>query len=365
MTTTDMTTRAVLFHRIGGPEVLTVEEVPLPAPGPGEVLVRVEAIGLNRAEALFRSGTYHYPATLPGSRLGYEAAGVVEAVGTGVAAYAPGDAVMAAANFDFGVHGVYAERVVLPEEYVVARPEGVDAVTAAAVWLTYFTAYGGMVLTGGLGPGDHVVITGASSGVGTAAIQTALRVGAVPVATTRGDGKRKRLLELGAAHVITTDTEDLVEEVRRITGGAGADLAFDAIGGPGFARLGDALRPGGTAVLYGWLDPRPVALSANWPQTVHTYANGALARTGEGRRRAAGFIGSGLRDGSLTPVIAEVFDGLERITDAHRLMESNAHLGKIVVRVGRWDEGFSGGAAPAGCRRGAPGGADGRGSTGR
>ncbi|MFD7963192.1 zinc-dependent alcohol dehydrogenase family protein [Streptomyces zaomyceticus] len=356
MTTTDMTTRAVLFHRIGGPEVLTVEEVPLPAPGPGEVLVRVEAIGLNRAEALFRSGTYYYPATLPGSRLGYEAAGVVEAVGTGVTAYAPGDAVMAAANFDFGVHGVYAERVVLPEEYVVARPEGVDAVTAAAVWLTYFTAYGGMVLTGGLGPGDHVVITGASSGVGTAAIQTALRVGAVPIATTRGEGKRKRLLELGAAHVITTDTEDLVEEVRRITGGAGVDLAFDAIGGPGFARLGDALRPGGTAVLYGWLDPRPVALSANWPQTVHTYANGALARTGEGRRRAAGFIGSGLRDGSLTPVIAEVFDGLERITDAHRLMESNAHLGKIVVRVGRWDEG--------GQRRGSPSGLPSRSSGG-
>lgn len=293
-----MTTRAVLFHRTGGPEVLTVEEVPLPAPGPGEVLVRVEAIGLNRAEALFRAGAYYYPATLPGSRLGYEAAGVVEAVGAGVTAYAPGDPVMAAANFDFGVYGVHAERVVLPEEYVVARPEGVDAVTAAAVWLTYFTAYGGMVLTGGLGPGDHVVITGASSGVGTAAIQTALRVGAVPIATTRGEGKRKRLLELGAAQVIATDTEDLVAEVRRITGGAGADLAFDAIGGPGFARLGDALRPGGTAVLYGWLDPRPVALSTNWPQTVHTYANGALARTAEG---AAARPGSSARGCATVP----------------------------------------------------------------
>ncbi|MFC9391607.1 zinc-dependent alcohol dehydrogenase family protein [Streptomyces sp. NPDC057027] len=333
MTTTGMTTKAVLFHELGGPEVLTVEEVPLPDPGPGEVLVRVEAIGLNRAEALFRSGTYHYPATLPGSRLGYEAAGVVEAVGAGVTAYAPGDPVMAAANFDFGAYGVYAERVVLPEEYVVARPEGVDAVTAAAVWLSHFTAYGGMVLTGGLRPGDHVVITGASSGVGTAAVQTALRIGAVPIATTRGEGKRKRLLELGAAHVITTDTEDLVGEVRRITGGAGADLAFDAIGGPGFARLGDALRPGGTAVLYGWLDPRPTELSRNWPLTTHAYANGVLARTEEGRRRAAGFIGSGLRDGSLAPVIAETFDGLERIADAHRLMESNTHLGKIVVRV--------------------------------
>ncbi|WP_319308306.1 zinc-binding dehydrogenase [Streptomyces sp. TX20-6-3] len=154
------------------------------------------------------------------------------------------------------------------------------------------------------------------------------------MATTRRGDKRKRLLELGAARVITTDTEDVVEEVRRITGGAGADLAFDAIGGPGFARLGDALRPGGAAVLYGWLDPRPVALSMNWPQTVHTYADGALVRTGEGRRRVAGFIGAGLRDGSLAPVIAETFDGLERITDAHRLMESDAHLGKIVVRVG-------------------------------
>ncbi|MFD0153623.1 zinc-dependent alcohol dehydrogenase family protein [Streptomyces sp. NPDC055721] len=332
-TTTGRTTKAVLFHETGGPEVLTVEEVALPDPGPGEVLVRVEAIGLNRAEALFREGTYYYPATLPGSRLGYEAAGVVEAVGAGVTAYAPGDPVMAAANFDFGTYGVHAERVVLPEEYVVARPEGVDAVTAAAVWLTYFTAYGGMVLTGGLRPGDHVVITGASSGVGTAAIQTALRIGAVPIATTRGEGKRKRLLELGAAHVIVTDTEDVVEEVRRITGGAGADLAFDAIGGPGFARLGDALRPGGTAVVYGFLDPRPIELSMNWPQTTHTYANGALARTEEGRRRAAGFIGSGLRDGSLAPVIAETFEGLERIADAHRLMESNTHTGKIVVRV--------------------------------
>ncbi|MDV9189716.1 zinc-dependent alcohol dehydrogenase family protein [Streptomyces sp. SR27] len=333
-TATGRTTRAVLFHELGGPEVLTVAEVPLPDPGPGEVLVRVEAIGLNRAEAMFRAGDYHYQPTLPGSRLGYEAAGTVEAVGTGVTAYAPGDPVMAAANFDFGVHGVYAERVVLPEEYLVARPEGVDAVTAAAVWLTYFTAYGGMVLTGGLGAGDHVVITGASSGVGTAAVQIALRAGAVPIAATRGEGKRRLLRELGAPHVVATDTEDLAEEVRRITGGAGADLVFDPIGGPGFARLGDALRRGGTAVLYGWLDPRPVALSSNWPQTVHTYANGALARTAEGRRRAAGYIGSGLRDGSLAPVIAETFEGLERITDAHRLMESNTHFGKIVVRVG-------------------------------
>ncbi|MEV5239529.1 zinc-dependent alcohol dehydrogenase family protein [Streptomyces cinnamoneus] len=326
-------TKAVLFHELGGPEVLKIEDVKLAGPGPGEVLFRVEAIGLNRAEALFRAGTYYYQPTLPGSRLGYEAAGVVEAVGDGVSAYAPGDAVMAAANFDFGVHGVYGERVVLPQESVVRRPAGVDAVTSAAVWLTYSTAYGGMVETGGLAPGDHVVITGASSGVGTAAIQTALRVGAIPIATTRGEAKRQQLLELGAAHVITTDTEDLVKEVRRITAGQGARLAFDAVGGPGFATLGDALVPGGTAVLYGWLDARPIELSMNWPLTVHTYSNGALTRDETYRHRAAAFIGTGLESGALAPVVAETFDGLERITDAHRLMESNTHTGKIVVKV--------------------------------
>ncbi len=328
-----MFTKAVLFHELGGPEVLRVEDVPLAEPGPGEVLFRVEAIGLNRAEALFRAGSYYYQATLPGSRLGYEAAGVVEAVGEGVTAYAPGDAVMAAANFDFGVHGVYGERVVLPEESVVPRPDGVDAVTSAAVWLTYSTAYGGMVETGGLAPGDHVVITSASSGVGTAAIQTALRMGAIPIATTRGEAKRQRLLELGAPHVITTDSEDLAKEVKRITDGRGARLAFDAVGGPGFATLGDALMPGGTAVIYGWLDRRPIQLSMNWPLTVHAYANGALAAEESFRRRAAAFIGSGLTSGALAPVIAETFDGLERITDAHRLMESDTHMGKIVVRV--------------------------------
>ncbi|MFC5146866.1 zinc-dependent alcohol dehydrogenase family protein [Streptomyces aureoversilis] len=326
-------TRAVLFHELGGPEVLKVEEVPLAQPGPGEVLFRVEAIGLNRAEALFRAGGYYYRPTLPGSRLGYEAAGVVESVGEGVTAFAPGDAVMAAANFDFGVHGVYGEHAVLPGTSLVPRPEGVDAVTSAAAWLSYSTAYGGMVETGGLAPGDHVVITAASSGTGTAAIQTALRMGAVPIATTRGESKRERLLELGAAHVISTGSEDLVEEVKRITGGRGARMAFDGVGGPGFATLGDALAPGGTLVLYGFLDPRPAQLSMNWPLTVHAYGNGVLCRDEAYRRRAAAFIGSGLASGTLAPVIAETFDGLERITDAHRLMDSSTFTGKIVVKV--------------------------------
>lgn len=333
MTTTSA--RTVLFHEIGGPDILTVEEVELPAPGPEEVLVKVEALGLNRAEAMLRSGTYYYQPTLPGSRIGYEAAGEVEAVGAGVTGFAPGDKVLSAANFPLSSHGVHAERVVLPEGSLVPRPSGVDAVTGAAAWLTYTTAYGALVERAGLVPGHRVLITGASSGVGTAAIQVVRRAGAVPIVTTRTEGKRQRLLELGAEHVIVSDSEDVVKEARGLTGGRGVDIVLDAIGGPAFAELGGAVVPDGTLVVYGWLDDQqPILLPRQWPLTVHGYANvTALTGTPEGRHRAAHYLGSGLTDGTLRPVIAEVYDGLDRIRDAHRLMESNRHTGKIVVRL--------------------------------
>ncbi|WP_031172879.1 zinc-dependent alcohol dehydrogenase family protein [Streptomyces durhamensis] len=329
-----MTTSAhtVLFHETGGPDVFTVEEVALPDPGPGEVLVKVEALGLNRAEAMLRAGTYWYQPALPGSRNGYEAAGAVAAVGEGVTAFAPGDPVLAAANFNLSSHGVYGDLVLLPETSVVPRPAGIDAVTAAAVWLTYTTAYGALIERAGLAAGDHVLITGASSGAGTAAIQVARRAGAVPIATTRTEAKRKALLDLGAEHVIVTDEEDPVEETRRLTGGRGAEVIMDAIGGPVFRELGGAAAADSTMISYGWLSERPIELPRNWPVTVHGYSNFTVTGTAEGRRRAAHYVGSGLTDGTLRPVIAEVFDGLGTMADAHRLMESNRHTGKIVVR---------------------------------
>ncbi|MFD9910035.1 zinc-dependent alcohol dehydrogenase family protein [Streptomyces sp. NPDC059063] len=335
MTTTAAATtaRTVLFDEIGGPEVLKVRDLPLPAPGPAEVQIKVEAIGLNRAEALLRAGKYYYPPTLPASRNGYEAAGVIEAVGADVTDLAPGDPVLVAADFHLSTHGVYADRVVLPETMVVRRPAEVDAVTAAATWLTYTTAYGALHLTAGMRPGDHVLITGASSGVGTAAIQVVRRAGAVPLATTRTEAKKQHLLDLGAEHVIVTDTEsDVPKEIKRVTAGRGAEIVLDGIGGPGFHTLGEAAAPGGTLVSYGWLDGRPTVLPMNWPLTVHGYANMAAFPTPDDRRRAASYLTSGLKDGTLRPEIAQVFDGLDRMPDAHRLMESNTHTGKIVVR---------------------------------
>ncbi|RZB16559.1 NADPH:quinone reductase [Streptomyces sp. F001] len=330
------TARTVLFHEIGGPEVLAIEDVAVPDLAPGQVTVRVEALGLNRAEALFRSGTYYYQPALPASRLGYEASGVVEAIGEGVTELAIGDPVMTGPGIEMSAQGVYAERVVLPETAVVRRPASVDAVTGAAAWLTYTTAYGALLETAGLKPGDHVLITGASSGVGTAAIQVARRIGAIPLVTTRTEEKRRQLLDLGAAEVIVTGEsapEAVAKEVRRLTGGNGAEVIFDAIGGPGFRPLAEGLAQGGSVVVYGWLDPRPAEIPWTWPFTIHTYANLTLTTTPGGRRRSTAFLNAGLADGGFRPVVGEVFDGLDRIQDAHRLMESNRHTGKIVVRV--------------------------------
>ncbi|MEV0223947.1 zinc-dependent alcohol dehydrogenase family protein [Streptomyces sp. NPDC050704] len=329
---TSTQTRAVLFHELGGPDVLTVEQVRLDGPRPGEVLLRVEALGLNRAEADFRAGTYFFPPTLPGSRLGYEAAGVVEAVGDGVTEFAHGDPVMTGPLIEMSAQGVYGDHIVLPVASVVARPDTTDAVTAAATWMSYSTAYGGLLEAGRLTSGDHVLITAASGGVGTAAIQIAARAGAVPIAVTRTDAKREALLAAGAAHVITTQNEDVTKEVKQLTDDRGVELIFDPIGGPGLPALAEAAAPAGTIVLYGAMNG-PAVMPFTWPLTVHGYAHGHLTATEAGRRRVNAFIDAGLRDGTIRPVIGEVFHGLDRIVDAHRLLESGQYTGKIVVTV--------------------------------
>ncbi|MEV7389207.1 zinc-dependent alcohol dehydrogenase family protein [Streptomyces sp. NPDC091215] len=330
---TKFSTRTVLFDQTGGPEVLRIEALEPPVAGRGEVLIRVEAVGLSRADVLFRSGMFYEQPTFPGSRLGLEAAGVVEAVGEDVTEFAVGDPVFTGPGIQISAQGVFADRVALPVAAVIARPDTVDATTAAAAWFNYSTAYGGLLESGGLRSGDHVLITAASGGVGSAAIQIARRTGAVPIAVTRTEDKRRLLLEAGAAEVIVSETQDVVEEARRITGGKGVELVFDAVGGPGLADVAKAAALGGTVVAYGFLDTRPMLMPVNWPLTVRGHANTVLNSTPEGRRRVNRFLAAGLGDGSLRPVISKVFKGLDRIQDAFRELESNTASGKIVVTL--------------------------------
>ena len=327
--------RIVRFHQIGGPEVLRLEEVEVPPPGKGEVQINIKALGLNRAEEMFRRGQYLEEPKLP-ARLGYEAAGTVAAVGPGVQGFKVGDAVSVIPSFSLNDYGLYGDLANAPVHAVTHHPASLSWVEAAAVWMQYLTAYGALIDIGQLTRGETVLIPAASSSVGLAAIQIANRVGAVPVALTRGQSKRQALRDAGAAHVIVTDEQDLVKEALRITGGKGARVVFDPVGGPTFAKLVQATARLGILFLYGALSPEPTPLHAldvlgKWA-TIRGYVLHEITSDPERLERGKKFVNDGLADGTFKPLVARTFP-LEQIVEAHRYLESNQQIGKIVVTV--------------------------------
>lgn len=327
--------RVVRFHQHGGPEVLRIEHVDVPPPGPGEVQIRVKALGLNRAEALLRAGTYIETPTFP-SGLGLEAAGVVAAVGPGVTAIAPGDAVSVVPPQSMVRWPAYGELVTFPAPLVVRHPRTLAWEEAAAVWMPYLTAYGALIDIAKLGPGDFVAVTAASSSVGLAAIQIANRVGATPIAITRTSAKAPALLRAGAAHVVATANVDLAARLQEITGPAGVRVVLDAIGGPIFQPLTAAMSRGGILIEYGGLstEPTPFPLFDVLSKTLTLRGYLVHEITGDPARleAAKAFIIDGLESGAFRPVIARTF-AFDQIVDAHRFLESNEQFGKIVVTV--------------------------------
>lgn len=327
--------RVVRFREIGGPEVLELEEVDLPAPGPGEVQLDIKALGLNRAEVMFRTGTYLEMPRFP-ARLGYEAAGTVAAVGPGVEGYAVGDAVSVIPSFSLNDYGLYGDAANVPATALARHPASFSWEEAAAIWMMYVTAYGALIDIAKLREGDTVLIPAASSSVGIAAIQIARMVGAVPVALTRGRAKREALEGVGAAHVIVTDEQDLVAEALHLTEGKGARVVFDPVGGPTVAKLTKAMSYLGILFQYGALsaEPTPLPLMDLLAKDLSIVGYKLYQVVEDPRRleRAKQFISGGLADGRLRPVIAKAFP-LEQIVEAHRYMESNQQFGKIVVTV--------------------------------
>ncbi|WP_369182021.1 zinc-dependent alcohol dehydrogenase family protein [Streptomyces sp. Y1] len=328
--------RTVVFETTGGPEVLTVRTTDMPEPGPGELRIRVAAIGLNRAEALFRSGTYLDDPKLPAT-LGYEASGTVDALGEGVTGFAVGDLVDTVPAFSMNDYGTYGTHVLAPVHAVVHHPAGLTPVQGTAVWMPYLTAYGALAEDGHLRPGDHVLLTAAASGVGLAAIRTVRRLGAVPIATTRTPGKKQQLLDAGAARVVVTGEEDLVEAVLDATGGQGVRTVFDPVAGPGILTLARTVAPGGRVIVYGRLDPRDTPLPGQEdfaPVVSRFYSMHEVTRDRERLRRAHAFVAAGLADGGFVPVVDRVFAGLDTVADAHRYLEAGTQVGKIVLTVG-------------------------------
>ncbi len=327
--------KIIRFHETGGADVLQIEDLPLEEPGEGEVRLKVEAIGLNRAEVMFRQGQYLEDPELP-SRLGYEAAGIVDVVGPGVGDIQIGDRVSTIPAFSMGTYGVYGESAIVPAYAVASYPDNLSASEGAAIWMQYVTAYGALIDIGQLKPGHTALISAASSSVGLAAIQVAKAIGVVAIATTRGRAKKQFLLDAGADHVIVTNEEDLVESVMAITAGTGANLIFDPIGDPLLQTLADAAAVGATIVEYGALspDPTPFPLFSALKKglAVRGYTLFEIAKDAERLARGKQYIYDGLKSGALKPVIDSTFP-LDAIVDAHRYMASNQQKGKIVVTV--------------------------------
>jgi len=327
--------RVVVFDETGGPEVLRVVDEPVVEPGAGEVRVRIEAFAVNPLDQMVRAGQSPRPVQLPHARLGVEGTGVIDALGSGVTGLAVGDPVILGAIPDFQTRGAYAEYTTLLADRVVPRPAGMEPIGAAALWVSYFTAYGALVERAGMRPGDQVLITAASGGVGRAAIQIANQIGAVPIAVTRQSAKVESLLAAGAAAVIATDHENVVDAVRRHTDGAGADIVLDVVMGPGQQELLKAARPGGTLVAAGFLDPRPTPFPAGPPLRIFSYRSFEHTLDPAVVKRMAAFLNAGVRSGALNPAIDTVF-GLDDIVEAHRRFDDGAHAGrKIVVTTGQ------------------------------
>jgi NADPH:quinone reductase-like Zn-dependent oxidoreductase len=327
--------KIVRFHKTGGPEVLQLDELPLPEPAAGEIRLRVKAIGLNRAEVMFRSGRYLVEPKLP-SKLGYEASGIVEAVGPGVDRRWIDKTVSSVPAFDASQYGVYGEVAIVPADAIAEYPDHLSYEQGTSIWMQYLTAYGALIQQGGLTKGNFVLITAASSSVGVAAIEITKAQGAISIATTRTSRKKDQLLSLGADHVIATEEEDLPARVNEITGGKGAQIVFDPIGGKVLEALAAAAAPRGIIFEYGALAPEPTPfplfMVLGKELTIKGYVLFRLVGDPATFRAAKKYVFDRLNAGDFKPRIDKTF-ALKDIVEAHRYMESNEQIGKIVVTV--------------------------------
>jgi NADPH:quinone reductase-like Zn-dependent oxidoreductase len=314
--------RTIKFAKAGGPEVLEFIDMQVPAPGPHELRIKVKAIGINRAESMWRNDKYVGPVKFPAG-LGYEAAGIVDAVGKDVTDFAVADIVSTIPAFSFYQYYTYGEVILVPDHAVVKHPVSLSFVEAASVWMMFITAYGALIFDAQVKAGDFVIIPAASSSVGLAAIQIANYAGATPIALTRTSDKKKRLYEAGAVHVVATQEQDVVAEVMRITSENGA-------------RVISALANQGIIYIYGALSesvtPLPVLDMILKMPTVKGYSLRQVMGDKAHRTEAVEYVVKGLASGALKPVIDRTFK-FDDMVEVHRYLENGGQFGKIVVTV--------------------------------
>ena len=316
----------------GGPEVLIPETRPVPAPGPGEILIKVEAAGVNRPDVAQRSGSYPPP---PGASdlPGLEIAGEVVALGTGATRHKLGDKVMSLV-----AGGGYAQYCLAQDAQAMTVPPALSMLEAGAMAETLMTVWHNVFERGGLKSGETLLIHGGSSGIGTMAIQLAKAFGAKVLVTVGGQDKADACLKLGADHAINYKNEDFVEKTKAATGGHGANVILDMVGGSYIEKNYDAAALDGRIVQIAFLGGPKASLNFTKLMVKRLTHTGSTLRPRSNADKAAmvaaieAKVMPLIRDGRIKPLMDSSFP-LEKASEAHARMETSAHIGKIVLKV--------------------------------
>ncbi|HZG06048.1 MAG TPA: zinc-binding dehydrogenase [Streptomyces sp.] len=329
--------RTIRFHEFGGPEVLRLEDTPVPRPGPGQVLIAAEAVSVGFAQTQMRRDIFPAPMWHPRFPvvLGGDVVGVVAGLGPGVSGFREGDRVGA-----FTLHGAYAEYVVVDEEAVLPVPDGMDAAEATALPSPGPIAMG-TLSTASLRPGESVLVHAASGGIGHLAVQLARAAGAGQVIATAGSARKLEFArELGADVLIDYSEDDWADRVRDATGGKGVDVILDSVGGEVLRRGVGLLAPFGRLVFYGSAGGGLAIPSVSPMELIDMrFITGfALSRWRAARRKQYldnhDALVRYLSDGTVRHAIHATLP-LEEVATAHELVESRAHTGRIVLLTGR------------------------------
>jgi NADPH2:quinone reductase len=325
--------RVILADGAGGPEVMRLGAAPLPELRPGDVLVRVQAAGVNRPDIAQREGKYPPPADAS-PVLGLEVAGTVAALGDGTTGWSVGDRVCALAN-----GGGYAAYCAVPATQCLPWPAGYDAIQAAALPETYFTVWANLFQMGRLRAGESVLIHGGTGGIGVTAIQLAAEFGAVVFTTVGSRDKARACERLGAHAAIDYNEMDFAEEIARLTAHRGVDAILDMVGAPYFPRNIAALKRGGRLLMIAFMQGSTVERFDLLPIMVKrltvtgsTMRPRTAAEKGAVARGLLERVWPVLDQGRCAPVIETSFP-LAEVVEAHRLMETRSHIGKIMLRV--------------------------------
>ena len=325
----------VIFRETGGPEVLKVENVEIPAPGPQEVRIQVKAVGINRADSMYRQGNYVEQPVFPAG-IGYEAAGIIESIGSEVTGWKQGDVVNVMPGFSLHNYSTYGELVLVPAYTLQRYPASLSYEEAASLWTSFISMYGILVAAGDMKKGDAVLITAASSSAGLAAIQLVNFLGGISIAVTSTASKREAILKAGAKHVIVSSEQDLTVEVSKITSGNGANFVLDPVGGPLFEKLVSALAERGQVFLYGAMSDQPTFLPAfgvlSKLPVIRGYNAMDVMSNPEALKAGIRLIIDGVSQGKLKPLVAQSFP-IAQVVQAHKAMEGNKHIGKIVLSL--------------------------------